>query len=104
MLNFHVINLIISFNHLPTGIYGIGFSFILLKNRKVLVYVPPSDFFEVSGIIAVSRVQFLKTFYAELGIPKKVLSLHKKRSLPLRISLMNVSKSNQVFCEFGHIY
>ena len=75
MLNFHVINLITSINRLPTGIYGIGFNFILLKNRKVLVYVPPSDFFEVSGIIAVSRVQFLKTFYAELGIPKKSINL-----------------------------
>ena len=57
----------------------------------------------VDGVLSVSDEKLLKRKFAWGGNTLSQEALHKKRSFPLRISSVNVTKS-AVSCRFGHIY
>ena len=60
------------------------------------------DFFSYEYNLYIASVD-VESLFTSIPLDKTIKTLHKKRSFPLRISSVNVTKS-AVSCDFGQIY
>ena len=58
----------------------------------------------INLLVSINKIVTGVNYYlSPSGLPSRIHALHKKRSFPLGISPVNVTKSADS-CEFGHIY
>ena len=85
------------------------FTLSISLNKFLLVEIPGTKHLTHRVIVYFTFKICISAFYKKIRLTNRFgklfisLDLHKNLSFPLRISLVNVTKS-AIFCLFGHIY